>query len=186
MKLLAARCPECSHPLAPENDHVVIACDQCFTTVHIGDEGISRMPVRYAAPEAGASAGDWLPFWVFNGRVHMIKRDTQGGDRASGQEAMRLWGQPRNLYVPAWELPLDLAQTVGSAMTQRQPVYQPIPRPAQVRLRPASVTADDALKILEFVVLAIEARRRDWLKSLEFRLDVGQPEMWALPADESR
>jgi hypothetical protein len=37
------------------------------------------------------------------------------------------------------------------------------------------------LRLLEFVVLAIEARRDDWLKALDFRIEAGEPQLWALP-----
>ena len=183
MKLVALRCPECNQTLAPENDHIVVACERCHTAVHIGDEGLTRVPVHYAAPRPEAQATHWLPFWVFHGRVHLTQRVTQ--DSGSGQtEAERLWGEPCSLYVPAWELSLKQAQEIGSRMIQSQPVYEPVAQPAQVRLTPVTLTTDDALKMLEFIVLAIEARRSDWLKSLDFHLDVGQAALWALPADD--
>jgi phage FluMu protein Com len=183
MKLLALRCPECNQPLAAENDHIVVSCERCHTAVHIGDEGLTRVPVHYAAPREGVQVTRWLPFWVFHGRVHITQRDTQG--RGSGdKEAARLWGQPRYLYVPAWNLSLQTTQKIGGSMIQLQPVFQPVPQPAEIRLTPVTFTADDALKMLEFVVLAIEARRPDWLKSLAFRLEVGEPELWALPAGD--
>ena len=184
MKLLAMRCPACNHPLAPENDHVVVACEGCHAAVHIGDEGLSQMPVHYAAPQDTDQVRRWLPFWVFHGSVHINRRETQrGGSRQ--EEAERLWGQPRDLYVPAWEFSLQTAQEIGSRMIQEQPVYQTVSPPAEARLTPVTLTPDDARKMLEFIVLAIEARRPDWLKSLDFHLEVGEPALWALPADES-
>jgi hypothetical protein len=95
-----------------------------------------------------------------------------------------LWGEPRDLYVPAWELSLRPAQDLGSKMIQEQPVYQALSSPTEVDLAPVTLTPDDARKMLEFIVLAIEARRPDWLKSLDFHLEVGEPALWALPADE--
>ena len=88
---------------------------------------------------------------------------------------------PRHLYVPAWELSLHTAQDIGSRLAQQQPEFRRIDRPAEAQLMSATVTPADALKLLEFVILAIEARRKDWLKDLAFDLDVGEPAMWALP-----
>ena len=45
----------------------------------------------------------------------------------------------------------------------------------------AEMAPADAKKMLEFIVLAIEARRQDWLRELTFHLEVGQPDLWALP-----
>jgi hypothetical protein len=53
--------------------------------------------------------------------------------------------------------------------------------PAEVTLASATVAPADAQKLLEFIILAIEARRQDWLKELNFHLDVNEPELWALP-----
>jgi len=184
MKLLALRCPACNHPLTPENDHIVVACEGCHAAVHIGDEGLSQMPVHYAAPQGAAQVSRWLPFWVFRGRVHINRRETQRGG-SGREEAERLWGEPRDLYVPAWELSLRTAQDLGSRMIQEQPVYESVSPPAEVRLAAVTLTPQDAHKMLEFIVLAIEARRSDWLKSLDFHLEVGEPALWALPADKS-
>jgi len=184
MKLLALRCPVCSQPLAPENDHIVVACEGCHAAVHIGDEGLSEMPVHYAAPKGTVQVKRWLPFWVFHGRVHIDRRETQQRG-ASNEEAERLWGQPRDLYVPAWKLSLTSVQDLGSRMTQAQPAYQALSPPSELRLAAVTLTPEDARKMLEFIVLAIEARRPDWLKSLDFHLEVGEPALWALSADES-
>lgn len=182
MKLLALRCPNCNHSLAPENEHIVVACERCYAAVHLGDEGLTQVPVRYAAPRSEAQVTGWLPFWVFQGRVQIKRRTTQGG--GSGQaEATRLWGQPRDLYVPAWELSLSEAQGIGSNMIQRQPAFRPLAQPAEAHFTPVTLTTGDALNMLEFIVLAIEARRPDWLKSLDFELEVGEPALWALPAE---
>ncbi len=182
MKLLALRCPECDQPLTPDNDHIVTLCEQCATAVHIGDEGLTRIAVQYAAPGTGANVTRWQPFWLFKGQVDIFRREVQSGN--SERDSRQLWGQPRTLYVPAWELSMATAQNIGSAMIQQQPLYQAIPQPAELHLTPVTVTADDALKLLEFIVLAIETRRKDWLKNLEFRLDVGRPDLWALPAGD--
>jgi hypothetical protein len=73
---------------------------------------------------------------------------------------------------------------MGGNLIQRQPSLKRVPRPPDARLLPVTVTPDDALKMLEFVVLAIEARRPDWLENINFRLEVGEPALWALPFDD--
>jgi len=184
MKLLALRCPECNRPLKPENDHIVVACESCHAAVQIGDEGVSSVPVQYARPSSEAMVTRWLPFWVFHGRVSVKQRHTAYGGGSGQEEMARLWGEPRHLYVPAWELPLRTVRDTGSKMIQRQPVYQAIAQPADAHLTPVILTTEDALKMLEFIILTIEARRPDWLERLDFHLEVSEPVLWALPADD--
>jgi hypothetical protein len=69
-------------------------------------------------------------------------------------------------------------------MILHQPGYQTVAQPADARLTPVTLTTEDALKMLEFIILAIEARRADWLESFDFHLEVGEAALWVLPADD--
>lgn len=183
MKLLALRCPACEQPLTPENDHLITLCPACLTAVSLSEDGLSPIEIQYAAPGEGVTVTEWQPFWVFEGQVYIHKRETQGGGSSGQKDAAELWGQPRRFYVPAWDLSLSTAQDIGSQLVQQQPVLVVGPQLAHPNLVPITVSAEDALKLLEFIVLAIEARRDDWLKNLEFELKAEPPELWVLPAD---
>jgi hypothetical protein len=39
----------------------------------------------------------------------------------------------------------------------------------------------EARTVAEFIVLTIEAERKDKLKSIEVRLNMGSPDLWVLP-----
>lgn len=182
MKLLALRCPNCSNPLAVENDDIVMACHHCGEMVAISQNGPVKMPVRFAVPNGQKNPGNqWAPFWVFKGRVVIKRRDTQGVFGSAEKESRKLWSSVGTFYVPAWELSMHTAKHVGSNMIQQQPQLQPIERPNGAAFTSATVTPGDARKLLEFIVLAIEAQRKDWLKNLEFALEVDEPQMMALP-----
>jgi hypothetical protein len=71
-------------------------------------------------------------------------------------------------------------------MVQRPPSFEKIDRPEGAHLQAAIVTPKDGKKLIEFIVLAIEARRKDWLRDLEFELDVGESKLWALPEGSYR
>lgn len=182
MKLLALRCPECEQPLTPENEHVVTLCPHCDLAVRLADEGLARLDLHFARPEGDAPVAVWQPFWVFDGQVHITQRETQGGSRSAEQESAHLWSQPRRFYVPAWDLPLKEAQEIGSRLLYDPPSAHAGPAPRHPSLLPITVTAEDAAKLLDFIILAIEARRADWLKNLRFRLEIGPGELWAWPA----
>ncbi len=184
MKLLLLRCPNCTNPLTPDNDDVVVTCNRCQKAVAIEEDGPRLIDVRYAV-KAGYKPDTqaWLPVWVFEGQVTIHLRETQGRSRSVEKEVADLWGVTRRLFVPAWDLSLSTAQEVGQRMVLQQPAFQFIDRPAEASLAPATVTREDALRLLEFVVLAIEARRKDWLKNIRFELTAGEPEMWAIQKD---
>lgn len=188
MKLILLRCPNCTEPLSPNNDDVVVACTNCHIPVAIAVNGAQRMTVQYAVDAGSRVSGSstWYPFWLFEGRVHITRRETQGGSRSGRKESEKLWGVSRRLYVPAWELDLHVAQEVGGRLIQMQPDFQLVDQPEEVNLVSATVTPKDARKLLDFIVLAIEARRRDWLKNLEFELEIGQPELLALTENSYR
>jgi hypothetical protein len=181
MKLLALRCPLCAQPLAAEHDDVVVGCANCYAAVRIDEGGLAPVEVHYAAPRAG-HASHWLPFWLFHGRIYLDSRQTQDSNKSAQKSAEKWWQEPRRFYVPAWDLPLHEAREIGGSLVEQQPVYQVAPRPAKTLFQAATVLPEDALKLLEFIILTIEARRADWLKELRFRVVVGEPTLWALPA----
>ena len=187
MKLVPLQCPNCSQALKPDNDDIIIACPNCHLPVHIGEQGLEISTIQYALPTSG-KGGDqsvWAPFWVFQGQVNIRKRETQGR-RSNTQDALKTWQVIRRLFVPAWDLNVHTAQDLGTKLTLRQPELEHIGQPSPLKLISVSVSHADALKMLEFIVLAIEARRKDWLKSLDFNIDVGEPDLFALPLSAYR
>jgi len=185
MKLLALRCPQCDTWLKPQQLDVVLPCPTCHTAVLLQDTGLTTMPVTYAAPQDD-TATVWLPFWRFQGKVHIDRRDTQGGGRSSERESAELWSLPRHFFVPAWELPAQRAREMGSRLVSRQPVFKTFEPSEPPLFQAATLTPDDAQKLLELIVLTIEANRSDWLKNLQFHLELTPPELWALPARPKR
>ncbi|WP_420640945.1 hypothetical protein [Candidatus Leptofilum sp.] len=182
MKLLALRCPSCAQALKPQNPEVVVlGCGNCSTAVSLSDTGLDTIALQFAAP-AVETFDAWLPLWVFNGRVNITNRQTQGRNKEAQQHSEQLWGYPRRLYVPAWELPTETASQLGGDLVQHQPTFQRTSQPDTFSLVEAVITPDDALKLLEFVVLNVEAARKDWLKELQFSIEAAKPQLWAIPA----
>ncbi len=181
MKLLALRCPQCGQKLEPQQaDVVAIACAHCFTAVAVHQNGLQPLDVYYAAP-AQEHVERWLPFWVFHGRVHIQRRDSQGGSKGADKEAAQLWQQVQRLYAPAWHLPVAQARELGSRLVQAQPLFQAIPRPDAALISETVILPEDGLKLLDFIVLTIEAERKDWLRDLKFTIEAGPPALWAIP-----
>jgi|GEM_PF-388329 hypothetical protein len=183
MKLLELRCPVCARPLSAENDDLVVACAHCHSPIALDEEqGLRVMEIRYAAPEADAQVVSWLPMWLFQGQVSLHRRETQGRDKT--QDAERFWSTPRYFYIPAWAMTLRTIEQLSMPMLARQPVFRPVAenQPGEIPLQPAVLSAADAEKLAEFLVLEMEAQRDDWLKTIAFDVTLGAPALWALPA----
>lgn len=183
MKLLLLRCPVCGEGLKPRNEDIIFGCPNCQAAVSLTDQGIHQTEVRYAEPERDLSeVTHWLPIWVFNARVHIKSRETQGGSGKHREEAERMWQEPRRLYVPAWEQPVPQARQQGHQMVLRQTVWNPIERPAGAVITAAVIDQQDARQFLNFIILSIEAERKDWLRDLKFDIEAGSAVLWAVPA----
>jgi hypothetical protein len=184
MKLILLRCPVCGEGLQPDQDDIVVACTNCHSPISITQNGPIKAKVQFALPKniRRGSENQWRPFWVFEGRVEIINRVTQGG-RSRQKDAEKLWGRTGRFYVPAWDLQPHTAQSVGIRLIENPPEIELIPRPADAHLMAANVDSEDGRKLLEFIVLAIEARRKDWLRDLDFQLEVDDAKLWALPAE---
>ena len=186
MKLLALKCPVCGQRLAPKHDHVVVVeCEQCSTAVSINtDTGISQTAVQYAQTKENAEA--WLPMWVFDARVNITSRRTRGRDGRSEKASQALWSSTRQLFVPAWTLNMQTARQLGTKLIENQPQLQAAERPSGASMTEMIVHEEDALKLLEFIILSIEAERKDWLTDLKFDIQTNATNLWVVPAKQNR
>lgn len=182
MKLLLLRCPTCQQPLQPGEDDVVVVCAACATAVSLGDNGVAVVEIQYAQPNDNRPITHWFPMWLFNGQVNLLERTTQGGSRRADAEAEAFWSQPKRLYVPAWELPVPQARQMGRQLLEQQPVWRAGERPSAGQMVAAVLTPEDALKLLDFIILTVEAERSDWLKNIEFTISAPPPTLWAIPS----
>lgn len=183
IELVLLKCPQCSTPVPAEEDEVAWVCATCGLGLQLTETGLAPVPVHWAAPGAGALAARverWQPFWVFNGTVAFHQRLNYGGNAAPDD----LWLAPRRLFVPAYACPLAQLQALGADLTRRQPALQPAP--AAGPLQGCTFMPDDAQRAAEFVVVSIEAARKDKLRSLQFTLNLAPPELWLLPFSGER
>jgi hypothetical protein len=180
MKLLLLRCPRCNHALTPGNDDVVVQCPNCHAAVGISEGGLQLSPAHYAAPTQ-PQPETWLPFWVYRGQVTFQSRRTQGG-RSATQEAQTFWAQPRHIYIPAWACELADARDLVADLLAKQPLLSAVTPPEDAVFLPVALTTEDGHKLLELVIVSLEAQRKDWLESLKFDLRLDGEALWLLPA----
>ncbi|CUS04916.2 conserved protein of unknown function [Candidatus Promineifilum breve] len=181
MKLLLLRCPKCNQALSPGQDDQIIQCPNCRAAVAVSEGGLALLAAQYAAPTV-AQPASWLPFWVYRGRVTIKQRRTQGG-RSAEKDAQAFWAQPRRVYIPAWACELAEARDLVAALLEKQPFLEAIIPPEGAAFEPAAVTPADARKLLELVIVSLEARRDDYLESFDFDLNLESEALWLLPAE---
>lgn len=183
MKLLLLRCPRCNHALSPGQDDQVIQCPNCRAAVAINDGGLALLPAQYVAATV-AQPASWLPFWVYRGKVTIKERKTQGGHSAE-KDAQEFWAQPKRVYIPAWACDLIEARDLVELLLEKQPFMEAIIPPEGASFEPAVVTPADARKLLELVIVSIEAERNDWMETLDFDLRLDSEALWLLPAERN-
>jgi hypothetical protein len=135
--------------------------------------GLMSMPVFYQAGIPANQIGK--PFWVAEGQVR-LDRTTYSGN--SDKEAERFWNQPRRFFVPAYFLPLENLLEIGANLVRRPPKLESGP---VARFIPPVLSRFDVPAVAEFIVMAVEADRKDKLKEVRLSLQLAEPALWILP-----
>lgn len=173
--LIAMQCLRCQQPLPAQPDEVVWVCGQCGQGLLLSDEaGLLPQPVHYAAGITPNALGH--PVWVVGGQVSLT-RQTYRGDKSKDMQAF--WATPRWFFIPAYNLALnDLAET-GMRWLREPPALQETSSPAG--FLPVTVPPADIRPLAEYLVLATEAARSDYLRNLTFTVQLGTPDLWIFP-----
>lgn len=179
MKLIALRCPRCNQALEPGEHDEVVQCPNCRAAVRLDPSGLSLQETTVAA--AREAAQGYVPVWVFDGRVTLIVRKTQGGS-SKERDAREMWDSARHFYVPAWSQPLAEANALALELMEDQPEFQPGAAAAEAAFLPVVISPEDARRLIGVVVTSVEAERSDFLQELDFKLDVTGQTLWLLPA----
>ena len=174
VELVPLNCIRCGMPLPAEVDEVAWVCEQCEQGQQLGEAGLLPLEIHYSQEISPHQKG--RPFWVGEGRV-TLQRDTFGRGQ-SEKDSQQFWSQPHKFIIPAFLYPLDEFSRLGLQWLQTPPVLQPGLR---VRFESVTVPAEDVQIWAEFLVVALEAERKDKIKKLAFTLDLGEPQLWVLP-----
>jgi hypothetical protein len=174
IELVLLKCVQCGTPVPAEEDEVAWVCATCGRGLLLADDGLVPINVQWAAV-TGARPQRLRPVWVFSGVVEITRRESFSGRN----QPEDLWKNSVRLFVPAYACPLEELEQVGAGLTRRQPALTP--GPVLGPLTGCTLLPAEARAAAEFVVLTIEAERKDKLKSLDFRLNSGPPELWLLP-----
>lgn len=175
IELVPLVCSRCQTPVPAKPDEMAWVCSQCGQGLLLSEEkGTIPLAINFSAGIPAGKPG--TPFWVAAGQVAMQRRIFGGGDQT--RDAQQFWSAPRRFFVPAYTLPLDQLIDLGSRLLQQPPALQ-AGNPAA--FLPVTLHPEDARPMAEFIVIGIEANRKDKIKEVQFNLNLSTPELWILP-----
>lgn len=174
VKLMPLLCPRCQVPILAVQDEAAWVCSGCGQGVYLEEtEGLKPVEVHYADSIQPGRTG--RPFWVADGKV-TLNRQTYSGNQ--DREAQSFWSQPRRFFIPAFECKMDTLLESGITGLAQPPACQDGPL---VSFLPVVLAPQDIQAAADFIVVAIEAGRKDKMKDIQFTLELTQPVLWILP-----
>ena len=179
VELVPMYCLKCQTPVPAKVEETVWVCSACGQGLLLDpDKGLLALEIHTASgtPGTGAQNVPGHPYWVATGRV-TLSRATFHGDQTGEMQAF--WAQPRRFIIPAYALELEEITRLGVNLVRQSPVLTPAASPAP--FHPVVLMPEDLRPLAEFIVLTIEAERKDALKELTFTLELEPPELWILP-----
>jgi len=176
IELVPLVCIQCSTAIPAGVEEVAWVCSQCGQGMVLDEaHGLEALDIHYSADIPPNSAGK--PYWVADGQVTM-ERKTYGSTGNHGEAAKQFWGQSRRFFVPAFQAPLESLLEIAKGMLLNPPQLSSGPG---TPFEAITLYRDDLLAAADFIVIAIEAERKDKIKSIDFELKLSKPVLWILP-----
>jgi predicted RNA-binding Zn-ribbon protein involved in translation (DUF1610 family) len=173
VQLVPLLCSKCQTAIPAGVDEVAWVCPTCGQGLLLSDEqGTQPLEVRYAGGIQPGQPG--RPFWVVTGKVSLQAREIFRSNDQGGA-ARAFWSAPRTFYIPAFASSLDETIETGTRMLLEPPALQ-AGQPAA--FLPVVTPPGDLKPYAEFIIMGIEAGRRDQLKNVVFDLQLGEPQLW--------
>jgi hypothetical protein len=175
VSLIPLICFKCETPVPAQPDEVAWVCTRCGQGLLLDEEkGLAPLDVQYSAALPPGATG--RPFWVAQGTA-VTTRKTYGS-RNESHDAALLWSTPRRFFIPAFNCPLEAITTVGPRLLTNPPALEPGPA---APFQPITLHPADIQGVAEYIVLSIEAGRKDNLKEIQIQLKLSEPTLWVLP-----
>jgi hypothetical protein len=175
VQLVPMVCIKCQTPIPAKVEETVWVCSSCGQAMLLDpDTGLVALTIHTAAGIPQGVPGH--PYWIALGKVSP-QRSTFQGDQS--REMLAFWLEPRRFIIPAYALELEEVTRLGVNLVRQPPVLTPAASPAP--FHPVVLMPADLRPLAEFIILSIEAERKDALKELTFSLDLQPAELWILP-----
>jgi len=174
VELIPLVCPKCNTQVPAEVDEVAWVCAQCGQGLLLDEQkGLAQIEVHFTTGIPSGAKGK--PFWVADGQV-ATRRQTYTGNQDS--DAQKFWSQPRRFFIPAFSCTLDDRLNLAMNLMIHPPALQAGPA---APFEGVLIHLEDVTAATEFVIMAIEAGRKDKLKELDISLKLSTPVLWILP-----
>ena len=175
IELVPLVCTRCQTAVPAKPAEVAWVCQQCGQGLLLSEEkGTLPLAVNFAAGIPAGKLG--RPFWVATGQVQVTRQIFGGGDQS--REAQAFWQVPHRFFIPAYDLPIDQMIDFGTSLLQQNPAIQ---TGSPTAFLPVTLHIEDVRPAAEFIVIGIEAARKDRIKEIQFKLNLSTPELWVLP-----
>lgn len=174
VRLIPLTCIRCHGPVQAQPDEVAWVCEHCGQGLLLsGEKGLVSLDIFFSKDIQPGEKG--MPFWVARGTTQIRRRETYKGDEM--RTAQEFWSSARLFYIPAWETSLEEVVSRGVALL-RNPVRMES-GPAAPFL-PVTTPREDLSALAEFMVVSIEADRKDAMKSIDFDLSLEPAQLWIM------
>jgi hypothetical protein len=168
-------CVQCGTAIPAEPHEAAWVCAQCGQGMALDPvKGLAALPVYYTG--GIPSGGRGKPYWVADGRV-TLRRETYRSNSHSSRESELFWSNVRRFFVPAYAADTETLLRTGVNYLTTPPMLQSGP-PAP--FEPVTLSIEDIQPVAEFIVMAVEAGRKDALKRAQFELQLSRPALWVL------
>jgi hypothetical protein len=175
ISLVPLLCTRCQAAIPAQPDEVAWICSQCGQGLLLSEEhGTIPLSIHFALSPAPPHPGK--PFWVALGQAATQRRIYGGNDQS--REAALFWAEPRRFFIPAFNLPLEQLVDLGTRLLLQPPGLQEGP---VTPFLPVNLHPDDIQSAAEFIILGVEASRKDKLKEVGITVRLDQPELWIFP-----
>lgn len=179
--LEAIKCKKCDSGLVVEVNDSIVYCSSCGSGFEILNGEMIPIEINFAAA-ALRSEGEMIykPFWLLKTNIEILERD------AGGTFLKNLFGGSSNetsgsisFYIPAFYCSIDVMKNLATEFTTKNPVASP--QKYNTKLVGFAYGKEDARKLAEFILISMEAEKKDVMKRFNYKLDVTSYEILGIP-----
>jgi len=179
-KLEVVKCKNCASGLVVELNDSITYCMSCNNGYEIIDGELYSIEINFAnaaLPPEGELI--YKPFWYLKTNVEILVRESDAGFFSRTFGNTNTTSGSVNFYIPAFSCPIEFTRQLAIAYTQRNPVSSP--QKKSVKITGFNYGKEDARKLAEFVLISIEAEKKDTMKQFEYRIDFNSFEILGIP-----
>jgi hypothetical protein len=175
VRLIPLQCFKCQTAVPAQPGEVAWVCAACGQALLLDEsKGIEKIDAFFSDQIQPNQTG--RPYWVALGTVSGLNRQTFQGNESKAMTAY--WAVGRLFYVPAWKLPVEDVVNEGVRLLSKPVLMKP---GGPAAFFPVTVSPRDVRPLAEFIVMSVEAARKDALKELNFTIHLVPAQLWILP-----